>query len=335
MVSTQNETGSKAEGRWRRADGCRVRTNAKAHPYSLSSHPSGFTLTELLIVIAIIGTLMALLLVAVQGGLTKAKQAEITLEMQNMGGAIEDLRNELGAYPPNGMNNGNRAIIRTVSSDFERMFKKAFPRHNEPRELILALAAASPRDASFQSGAFNVELPQDAAGENVGGGLTGAEAVCFWLGGFSEDSTYPISGIGGPSFADGDDSGAALNATDEVLEDRNLRYEFDLTRFGPRDDNGVFSGRYITYDDPRDDTIRRRINLWTYTPGDSRIPVYYYDTSRHDPEDYDVDMTSIAREGVYAIKQLARRGHRKLHQAIADIRWVEDGTFQLLACWYR
>src|SRR5690606_22060521 len=91
------------------------------------------------------------------------------------------------------------------------------------------------------------------------GGMNAAESLYFWLGGFSSDPVYPISGPGGPSFTDRtDDSDNDLKLDDEILENRNRLYEFDLTRLAPRTEEGVFhdtdtggTGRYVLYDDPQ------------------------------------------------------------------------------------
>lgn len=293
---------------------------------------SAFTLTELLVVITIIAILAGLLLGAVQRALVTGKRTAITVELQQIGAALEDLNSESGAYPPNGMNNGNNT--RAVN-DFVRMFKKAFPRHKEPDDLILALAAAP---GTNLNGPYNVTLPVDADGGQEGGGLTGAEAVFFWLGGFSDDVSYPISGPGGPSFTDADGDGDNnLEASDEVLENRNRRYDFDLSRLGPRTSEGQFDdssgkGRFITYNDPRvsppGSGQLRRINLWTYTPGGSSVPAAYFDTSRHTPAEYDLPFSGIAGGDLYALKQL-REGVSAATQN-SDVRWVEDQKFQLL-----
>ena len=52
------------------------------------------------------------------------------------------------------------------------------------------------------------------------GGMNGAEALVFWLGGFSDDPRFPISGPGGPSFD-------AAQPAGEILEDRKQRYQFE------------------------------------------------------------------------------------------------------------
>ena len=49
------------------------------------------------------------------------------------------------------------------------------------------------------------------------GGMSAGEAVVFWLGGFSSDEKYPISGEGGPSYLvqnSGNSGNAALDPVD-------------------------------------------------------------------------------------------------------------------------
>ena len=330
MVGTQNETFLKAKGSRQKAEG---RSRSSLVPY-----PSAFTLTELLVVITIIGILAALITGAAVNALNKAKQAAITLELQQIGNAMEDLKNDFGAYPPNAMNNGATVVAQT---DFVRMFKKAFPRSKEPQDLIAALASRP--GALSGPNNYNVTTPQNMDPNSEGGGLTGAEALYFWLGGFSSDPAYPITGPGGPSFSDADgDNDNTLEASDEVLENRKLRYEFDLGRLFPRNpadnsfDDSATGGRFITYSDPRvnppgtGDT--RRINLWLYAPSGSSQPFTYFDTSRHTPEQYDLDMTGLARSKIYALKQFREGVTSDTATENADVRFLEDKKFQLLHC---
>jgi len=323
MVLTQNET------RPVRNSECGIRNGTNAWYSAIRNPPaafrpfrsphSAFTLTELLVVIAIIAVLASLITAAAINALNRAKQAAITLELQQLGGAVEDFKNEYGAYPPNTMVDANNTL---AQNDIVRMFKKAFPRNQEPAELILALVGGN------GGGQYNVTIPNSNTVNGVlRNGLTGEEALVFWLGGFSKDPSYPISGPGGPSF---DTETTQL----EVLEDRNLRYEFDLGRFGPRNTDNTFNGRFIQFDDPKVNPPgsgnRRQINLWTYSPANSQLPYVYIDTSRHDPDEYDLDASGVMGREIYALKQL--------RQAIVaansnqDIQFVEDKKFQIMHC---
>jgi prepilin-type N-terminal cleavage/methylation domain-containing protein len=61
----------------------------------------GFTLVEMLVVLAIIGVLAALLLPAVMYALVKAKTTAVAIELGQLASAIESYKNDKGDYPPN------------------------------------------------------------------------------------------------------------------------------------------------------------------------------------------------------------------------------------------
>ncbi|TWU28286.1 type II secretion system protein [Bythopirellula polymerisocia] len=288
---------------------------------------SAFTLTELLVVITIIAILAALITAGAMNALNASKRARISLEINQLGQSIEEVKNKYGAYPPNGMsfqgesNYSGTVVSQLTTSDFERMFKKAFPRSQEPVGLIRRLGGATgnqnPGDPSL--------LPN---------GMNSAEAVYFWLGGFSEDTQYPLSGPGGPAFD-------PTSTTGEVLESRNREYEFDLGRLGPRNDSGVFhdtdnggQGRYVTYDNPKNTgPARLRINLWRYNPSGSERPYLYFDASRHDPIDYDQNLTGLGQNDsvqIYALKKLREGFSTSNTPAPKDIVFVNKGKFQIL-----
>ena len=198
------------------------------------------------------------------------------------------------------------------------MFRKAFPRHDEPQFLIDGLAAGN-------SGLLR-------------NGMTSAEALYFWLGGFSSDPKLPLSGPGGPSFD-------RNSTTGEVLEDRNPRYEFDLGRLEPRDSNGAFhdednggKGRFVSYSidlngdgDTNDTGESRRINFWQYAPNGSGQPYAYFDTSRHSPVEYDMNLAGpTSPVKIFALKKIREGFDTSATPVPADIIFVNSGKFQIL-----
>jgi prepilin-type N-terminal cleavage/methylation domain-containing protein len=276
--------------------------------------PSAFTLTELLVVITIIAILAALITAGAVNALNASKRAAITMEIGQLADGIERFKNETGgAYPPNSTNLPTAQAL--VVNDFIRSFRKAFPRHNENENLLRVLAGQTTGIASGYD-----MLPQ---------GMNAAEALYFWLGGFSADPVYPISGAGGPAFD-------LSSTTGEVLEGRNRLYEFDLARLGPRNNSDIFSGRSITYPNPTGvGGNRLQINFWTYFPKNSTSSFAYFDASRHDPESssgfaYDFDLSGALNAGIFAIKKVKETGWSTPNRLPTDVHFVNKGKYQIL-----
>ena len=282
-----------------------------------------FTLTELLIVIAIIAVLAGLIAAAAVNALKNARRAGILLEIKNLSNAVENFKNETGVYPPNGMNPNPQnnppanSPAKLVQSDWQRMFSKAFQGSNEPPVLALALCGQN------LSGGTN---------QNLENGMSAAEAVYFWLGGFSSDKKFPISGPGGPSFPV-----TGTDANVEILENRTGGYEFDRGRLGPRNDAKGFdesNKRFIVYDvdlnqngaiDPGE---TRRINFWQYTPKGSEQPLIYFDTSRHKPAQYD-PYASATATNIFPFKKV--REGVTTPNSMRDVAYI-DNKYQILHC---
>ncbi len=133
------------------------------------SRRAGFTLVELLTVIAIIGVLVSMLVPAVMFAMRSVQSRTMAMEVTTIAGALAKYKEKYGDYPPDGSN----------AMAIERHLRRVFPQ----------IAAT--------------ELALLKAGSNASTGIAGAvmdppEALVFFLGGFSDDPVHPFTGAGGP-----------------------------------------------------------------------------------------------------------------------------------------
>ncbi len=140
-------------------------------------HPnrSGFTLVEVLMVIAIIGILVGLIVPAVNMALTSVKRKAIALEVQAIESAVQQYKNKFGDFPPDG----------SSQSVWERHFRKVFPQMQ-----------ASEFTALYTN--TNSAGPLPHAPATGGAVMDPAEALVFCLGGYSSNPIQPFTGAGGP-----------------------------------------------------------------------------------------------------------------------------------------
>jgi prepilin-type N-terminal cleavage/methylation domain-containing protein len=293
-----------------------ARTNYLKHspspvPRPLSP-PRGFTLVELLVVITIIGILTALIVTAAVGAMRKAQETRIKSEINQMDAALVEYKNKTTAFPPNmqtGMTTPNDPQAEAaIAGDFKKHLQQAFPRANESPELLNKILGAAA-----------------AATPKLNNGINAAEAIPFWLGGFSSDPKYPISGEGGPSYPVTD----VNDAKSDPIESRSWVFPFDITRLGPRDSDGYFSGRFIAFTDSKGQL--RRINFWQYAPKNSEQPYLYFDASRHPA--YDDPATNKGRYDTPAAADLHVHMFKKRRESSdLGIDFMNAGKFQLLHC---
>ena len=291
--------------------------------------PSAFTLVELLVVITIIGILAALLLAAAAGAMGTAKQTRIRAEMEQFNAALEDYKNNIGSYPPNAQTDAiavnSHLDNDKVLADFRRHLKKVAPSHREKDSLLRAIVGlTTPADST--------------APTPLQGGMNAAEAIVFWLGGFSDDPKYPLTGVGGPSYAlDG------TNLPNEIdpIENRNWRLDIKIPQLGPRDNDGFFDvsdTRFIEYQDPRDPTKTRRIQFWYLKAPGLPSPYVYFDASRGSSATALTDAPAVVLpstgysdpvlQDLYYVHAIKRR--KTDTSATEPYEYANDGKFQLL-----
>jgi prepilin-type N-terminal cleavage/methylation domain-containing protein len=300
---------------------------------------SGITLIELLVVIMIIAILVWFMTCFGISGPRPARQARITMEIQQLSCAIENFKNVYGEYPPNLIENAIRedmsvpGVTEQISvpeQDVLQFFNKMFPMSLEPKD-VLRILAGRPKSEKLETGGISNNSIV------LVNGMSAQEGLFFWLGGFSKDQQYPLSGLGGPSFTDSDgNNDGVLEAKDERIGTRNFLFEFDFSRIGPKrsdrsfDDSGLQKGggRYLEYNDPRNGT-RRRINFWQYYPSGSKRAYAYFDASRNSLDKY------YPKENVQLIDNAfpVKRAWEDVNFAAAssnDLLLVNKGKFQIL-----
>ena len=126
----------------------------------------GFTLVEVLVVIAIIGMLVGLLVPAVMSAKNSATRTVIKSDMTELVNALENFRTQIGngQYPPDGTN----------VADLQQFCKAAWPR------VYWVTTAATA--AGYAANPPQVPYPT----------ITPDTALCFWLGG-AQDGPAPTA----------------------------------------------------------------------------------------------------------------------------------------------
>jgi len=124
----------------------------------------GFTLVELLVVIVIIGILVGLMVAAVIPAIRTAKNAAISIEINQLDTALRAYKEKYGSYPPDFADIGTTAGQARVV----RHLRKAFPRYQ--------LGTTPWATFTGHLGACGITV----------GNLTPATALPFWLGGIPQ-----------------------------------------------------------------------------------------------------------------------------------------------------
>ena len=301
---------------------------------TLHSRPlRGFTLVEMLIVIAIIGILMAILIPTIGSVRKSMQQSGIALEIRNISAALETYKQTYNDYPPDGSN----IVV------FQRHIQVAFPRI-APAEL---------------QGLINLIDLKDASGNSTGRTIIDpAEALVFFLGGFSDDPRFPFTGEGGPlspvrrnplfDFAGGrlmqsTDMVNIGSAASPVLVPLSTD-ELNLFLFQAHLDEEIRLGRVLT----AAEKMALGADIFpAYRPASSDIPLVYFDQRTYMPRPiysfngnlvppaqypaigYTWNSDNLVGGAVRAYRSDQPR--QSTAEDIYPFKWHGEGTFQLIS----
>ena len=243
-------------------------------------HRSAFTLVELLVVMAIIGILIGLLIPTIRGVMIRAEVSRIVMELKQLESGLETYKKKRDDYPPDFT---DPALV-------VRHARKAFPRIADG-DLNALLSVA-----------YNVKTVADL-GSVATWNIDPAEALVFWLQGFSEEVTRPFTGPGGP-----------LN----TATPRNTGvYDFDGRRLLTADDGDPFP---------------------VYLPKGFELPYVFFDSRSYGYKMAagSVDLSAqypppISKKPSNWHKQVTGRA-RPYMSSLANEVWVNERTFQIFAC---
>ena len=258
---------------------CQVATDTQVTCNDSPSHRSAFTLVEILVVIAIIGILAGIAIPAISNAVTKAKATAQKLEVNSLAQAVEQYYQQYGDYPPDGSD----------PSVLQRHMRKLFSRMAEP-DLTLLNRLVDDESATNTTGSFS------------GVAMDRAEALVFFLGGFSKDVQHPLTGSGGPlDFI----SGGTPTATDIDLAlyqyngtRDNALYDFKPERLTIGRDSGS-----VRLESTDEDLLGSTTDI--YGGNDDLLPVYlavegqsapivYFDSRTYGLIDHDGDPSTAA-----------------------------------------
>ncbi len=296
----------------------------KAAVGCMATRLSGFTLTELLVVITIIAILAGLITGAAMNALRKAKETAISIEIKQLATAMEDFKNQYGSYPPN-------VYKESEINNQENMRNRA--------NVLTFLKRVAPRSSEFNtaSNANNADNNISTIGTN---GLSPAEALVFWLSGFSADVQRPLTGTDLVATNISVD-GSTVNNVITIDSFQAPLYDFDRGRLRYSvDGNGDRRFLRVQRINPNtNSTEDYEIQLYEYLAEGSQEPIVYFDTSRETPlqtvrnwnsTEFFYTSRNPSAGNVYPLKQL--RPDAPEVDELRYIEYVQKKKFQILHC---
>jgi len=143
-----------------------------------------FTLVEILVVIAIIGILVSLVVVAVSGAMRQAKRGRIAMEMSQIAMALERYKAEFGEYPPDMFD--DEALVRHVKKRWPRFELHGSEPYEQAQNIRYTIACVY-MNADIYTEPLQTEwLGNDSYDIFIAEPLGSLTSLCFWLGGFPD-----------------------------------------------------------------------------------------------------------------------------------------------------
>ena len=281
---------------------------------------SGFTLVEILVVIAIIGVLVALTVPAVNLAYRTIKKRAIALECQAIAQAVEAYRTKYDDYPPDGAD-------QTLMT---RHLRKAFPN-------------ISPTEVNLLTGTFPLpsgNLPV-ASGTLTGSAMDPSEALVFFLGGFSDDPVFPFSGQGGPLIIMDDSSPAVqvksnhpsgnISSVQYNPDRQNPLYPFKQTQL-----TLAIAGGLTASSEDATLTGGKADLLPAYHPAGLTMPFVYFDSRTYQQTTIANRFATLSAGIVYPYRSTAintkfSAADNSITNRNKYFRFVNDKTFQVVS----